>query len=205
MYELIIKDFSNYDLVLKEAYRLNVIDFFVSNFGTIKISNDIENLSILSKKLNIKTIINQYNRDLDIKIPTIPANHIAIFSDKIEFDFKYTISIKDILSISVQPLIENNREKFYFTLKFITPNYFFWTKEELRFYSNTTIFNIHQNYEQNIKNLILFIKYFSQKTKLSPLIDMYLNDDIKAIRNFTTNFTNKKEFLWMKKLKIIDI
>lgn len=205
MYELLIKDFSNYNLIFNKILELNVFDCFISNFATLKISNDIEELSLFAQKINLKTIILPYYNNTDFKLPIILIHDLIIKADKIEINFKEKIKIKDVLSISIQPIKETIKGSFYLALKILTPNCLFWTNEDTRFYPTTVTFNINKNYEQNIKNLIFFISLLNKRIIISPLLKIYLNNDIKIIRYFAQNIIDKKEFLWMKKIKILNI
>lgn len=219
MYELILKNFSNPDLIFIESKRIDFFDTFVSSFGTLSYSENINKLIELSKKLHpkINTLI---IKSKDIKLPQHKEiTSIVILPTKIILNSNTEIRISDIISVSVEPIryfkikqnifYESNIEHllsndFYFSFKFLTEKNIFWTSKETMFYSKTSLFDIGESYLKNIIRLCFFIKHLNQRVLFTPFSKMFIEQS-NYIKYFISDLPKSKEFLWMIKTKTLNI
>ncbi len=219
MYELIIKEFVDSKLLLSELIKIKKIDFFRSRFGSIDTSNDIYKLTEISHQIHpsIKTLIVKCIEEKKFNFKKI--TDIEINNKEIIVNFNTKIKIKDIISLSVQPLKEvkinplfmeeknlkkNLEKEFYFSFKILNADTIFWSEKGTRFYSNTSFFSVSKTFNENIIRLHFFIKLLNDRVLFSPLSKLYINHD-NYIKYFVAENPDEKEFLWMKKIGVINI
>lgn len=219
MYELIIRDFKNLQIIISYLKSNEMLKLFINSFGTIAISNYIEELMKIASELpaEIKTqIIKHKNYTL---LSPLRITDIKVYNDKLKLNTNIEIFMREIIAISIEAIrIPTLKESiltqrdikniffddFYISLKLITTEKIYWSDTYTRFYSYTSLYKLSENYDDNIRKLISMFKSLNNRIIYSPTINMYLSKD-NYIKYFISDVLTSKEILWMKKLNIINI
>ncbi|MCX7641847.1 MAG: hypothetical protein N2Z20_04355 [Elusimicrobiales bacterium] len=218
MYELVIKEFTNPEILFNELQKAKILNTFISSFGTIALSNNLVTLQELASDLNMKIQVTILKQVLFPNFEQEELYNISISLNGLILNSSIITPFHKIIAVSIEPIYINfisesiyitknikniYMKDFYISLKLLISNKIFWTTPKTKFFSFIKIFKINKVYNENLRELIFILRFLNNNIVISPLAQMYINSD-NYIKYFISDTITNKEFLWMKKIKIIN-
>lgn len=215
MFELITLPKLNLKLIKDLLDKIGKLEFFMENFGTIEISDNINNLYYLNLELKKYNINTEIRLSKEIKTPVIKNIDFIDISERNIKLKEEIISFNEIKAITLHLIKKPSFKGHVYKINSIDDLFY----EDILIYfniiTNTSMyvsdidnikFQFYNNLTSNEKiyNLVNFLQKINEKIIISPILKSYINQN-NYIKYFVYDTFNNGEILWLIKTKQIDI